>query len=282
MERNIIFDSIYKSIKDRKWNSLAEHLWSDFALAQLVNNTEEVAKGIIVDRGQTKQEVLTEQNTRGIEIVSMLHELELENDSEMNVAIFVSVINFYEMMMDYLPWYDKINLTFQDVLRVVDIALRYVEERNSRIYRNLFLDTAIEMLPLFEKRLGIEINPNLSYEQRRRQIQARRLAAFEQTTVDTIKEVCSAFSNNDAKIEINTTDTDGVYDIKFIANGLPNNMSELDKTLDIMFPAHLQWKYSYTQNSWDNGTNGGKLKWKDLKPYTWADFNRYKEGGIAS
>lgn len=277
----IILDSTYSAIKTWKWQELLEHHWRDFALAILETETEQETKGIQVERGNINEETITEQNSKGIEIMSLLHELQFDNETEMNVAIFVSAINFYARMMDYLPWYDKINLTFQDVLRVIDIALRYIEERNEKVYRNLFLDTSIEMLSLYEKRLGIETNINLSYKQRRRQIQARRIAAFEQTTEETIKEICSAFSSNNAGVEVNETEIDGVYDIKFISNGLPNNMKELDKTLSIMFPAHLMWEYSYTQNSWDIGTDGGTIRWKDLAPYSWKQFNEYK-GGKAS
>lgn len=272
---NIIFESSYSTIKKRTWSSLRDNQWQDFALILMGMEQDLEIKGVKVDRGKLSLETDTEFDDVSFLLSEILNKsLLLEEETEMQVAIFVSAINFFEMLMDYLPWYDKINDTFINLCRVLDIAFRIIEEQTARVQRNLNLDTAIELLPYFEKRLGIRTNPDLSYKQRRRQIQAVLKAMHSQTNEEVVKNLCSAFSNNNAGVEIYKTEQPYIFEIRFVANGLPNNLDEFERILGVVMPADLDWKFTYTQNTWKEATKD--LRWRDLEPISWLKFNEYK------
>lgn len=272
---NLIYESSYGTIKKRTWSSLRDNQWQDFALILMEMEHDLELKGVKVNRGKLSLETDTEFENVSFLLSEILNKsLLLEEETEMQVAIFVSAINFFEMLMDYLPWYDKINDTFINLCRVLDIAFRILEEQSARVQRNLNLDTAIELLPYFEKRLGIRTNPNLSYKQRRRQIQAVLKAMHSQTNEEVVKNLCSDFSNNNAGVEIYKTEQPYVFEIRFVENGLPNNLDEFERILGIVMPADLDWKFTYTQNTWEQATKD--IRWRDLESISWTKFNEYK------
>ena len=274
----LILESSYGTIKNTRWSGLRPHQWQDFALLLMELDQEIVAQGVRVDRGRLETEADTEMSARVVLAEMLNKSLIMEDETDLTVAIFVSTINFYERLMDYLPWYDKINPTFDHLCRVLDISFRYLEEQIARVERNLNLDTAIELLPHFEKRLGITTNPDLSYRQRRRQIQAVLNLMHKQIDEDTIKALASAFSNNEAGVEVLRTNQPYVFEIRFVAHGLPNNLSEFEHILKVNMPADLDWKFTYTQNTWKQATDG--LRWRDLAPVSWQKINEYKDRGV--
>lgn len=272
---NLIYESSYSTVKKRTWSSLKNNQWQDFALVLMELDHEMEANGIKVDRGKVRMETDTDFRKVSMALTELMSKtLVMEEETDMQVAIFVSAINFFEMLIYFLPWYDKINPTFINLCRVLDVSYRYMEEQVARVERNLNLDTAIEMLPYFEKRLGIRTNDDISYSQRRRQIQAVLSLMHKQTDEETIKELCRAFSNNDAGVEVLKTDNPYVYEIRFVSNGLPNNLDEFERMLRINMPADLDWKFTYTQRTWKEATKD--IRWRDLEPISWNKFNEYK------
>lgn len=271
----LIFESSFGTVKRRTWSSLRDNQWRDFALVLMEMDQELKAKGVKVDRGKVGMETDTEVSDVSILVSELMSRtLVMEEETDMQVAIFVSAINFFEMLIYFLPWYDKINPTFINLCKVLDISFRYMEEQVAGVERNLNLDTAIEMLPYFEKRLGIRTIPDISYKQRRRQVQAVLNLMHKQTDEETIKELCSAFSNNNAGAEIYKTENPYVFEIRFVANGLPNNLEEFERMLRINMPADLDWKFTYTQKTWEEVS--GRVRWRDLEPISWSEFNEYK------
>lgn len=221
----LIFESSYGTVNKKTWSSLRNNQWQDFALILMEISQDLQVKGVKVDRGKVEMEADTEFGDVSILVSEIMGKiLLLEDETDMQVAIFVSAINFFEMLIYFLPWYDKINPTFINLCRVLDISYRYMEEQVARVDRNLNLDSAIEMLPYFEERLGIRTDPDISYKQRRRQIQAVLNLMHKQTDEEAIKDLCSAFSNNNAGVEVLKTENPYVFEIRFVANGLPNNL----------------------------------------------------------
>ncbi|NMW85504.1 DUF2313 domain-containing protein [Peptoniphilus sp. AGMB00490] len=271
----LIFESSYGTVNKKTWSSLRNNQWQDFALILMEISQDLQVKGVKVDRGKVEMEADTEFGDVSILVSEIMGKiLLLEDETDMQVAIFVSAINFFEMLIYFLPWYDKINPTFINLCRVLDISYRYMEEQVARVDRNLNLDSAIEMLPYFEERLGIRTDPDISYKQRRRQIQAVLNLMHKQTDEEAIKGLCSAFSNNNAGVEVLKTENPYVFEIRFVANGLPNNLDEFERMLRINMPADLNWIFTYTQRTWKEATKD--MRWRDLEPITWKSFNEYK------
>lgn len=271
-----IYKSTWELNQNTKWSKYNNNFWKDFALVVFENDNEMVSKGVSVWNSKINFANDGEIATKGTVIETLNRSLIFENESEMGVSVFVSTTNFYEMLIYFLPWYDKINYTMQNICKVLDTSFRYLEEQTDKIERNLDLDRAIELLGHYEKRLGIKTNDHISYIQRRNQIRAVLNNMHEQITEKAIKELCSAFSNNNSGVEVLRTEKTDVFEIRFVSGGLPNNIDALKTILYKNIPAHIDLEFTFTQNSWDMGTDGGRLKWKDVVDISWTEFNRYK------
>ena len=171
-------------------------------------------------------------------------------------------------MIKHLPKYERSNKLITEILRVTAIELMELNIKAEQNYSELFIDTAIKALTLHERDLNIGKGA-LTNRQRRELITAHYRAILEQTTDETIKNVASAFANGE--VEINPTDTEGVFEIKFVSIiGIPDNMQGLMNTLDVILPAHLDVIYTYIYNTWDDIS----IKtWDELSIYTWDELS---------
>lgn len=246
------------------WAELSPHQWECFRLALMETETDLLVSGVtIATPGITENEVITELQHKGVSVLQT--PIVFEIGTELITSIVVSTHDYLTDMMRYLPRYERKSKVFFAVLTSNDREFRNIEQQLEIVRRNLFIDTAIETLPIYERDLGIKTNASLSYKQRREQIVARNQASFDQTTEQTIKSIAAAYSNGD--VEILTTTTPGVYKIRFIGNkGIPENIDGLMKAIDIVLPAHLQFDYSYLFNVWDFVSN---RNWDDVSSLTW-------------
>lgn len=170
-------------------------------------------------------------------------------------------------LINHLPKYERTATLIQEVLRVIALELDKLNVKENENYYELFIDTAVKALELHERDLNIE-KGILSNKQRRELIIAHYRATLEQTTDETIKNVAAAFSNG--KVEINPTENEGIYEIKFIGTiGIPDNMPGLMNTIDIIIPAHLSVVYTYIFNTWRDIEY---LTWERAEMYTWDEL----------
>lgn len=255
------------------WDDLRTNLWEDYRLALAESETEAVATGVNIESSNALNEILTELEMQG---VAVEHSPAIARAiSEMVVNIVVSNRDYYSAMLNYLPLYERDSTYFKEILKAYDKEFRGIEQSLEVVERNMFLDTAIELLYIYERDLGIKNIDSLKYDQRREQIRARKRAAFEQTTEETIKSVAVAFSNGE--VEVNETTTPGLYEIKFVGTkGVPDNIEGLKEALDIVIPAHLGLEYTYTFNAWDFVS---QQTWNDVSMKSW-DSLRVWEGVI--
>lgn len=144
-----------------------------------------------------------------------------------------------------LPTYERNSLIINEIFKSVS---KYLEESEDKILLNmneLFIDTAVKALDIHARDLGVSIDSNLSLEQKRELITAYYRATFEQTNEETIKNVAASFSGG--LVEINPTETDGIFEIKFVDTwGVPNNIEGLRSALDVIIPAHLEFIFAYS------------------------------------
>lgn len=253
------------------WGELLPHQWLDFRIALMEVETEQEGKGVVVERSYTTATAFTEIEAQGVKVVHS--PVVMRTRTEMIVSIVVSERDYKTEMIKYLPLYERKSGVFNEVLTSYDREFRNNEQRLSVTERNLFIDTAIESLPISERDLGIETMPSLRYDQRREQISSRYRAAFDQTTEETIKSVASAYSNGE--VDVNKTDTVGVYEIRFVGiRGVPNNMDGLKKALDIIIPAHLGLTYVFTFAPWEDLKN---QTWGSVANKTWNDLRIWDE-----
>lgn len=160
-------------------------------------------------------------------------------------------MTIYEDIIGYLPDYERQSRLITEILYATALKLEALKLQNEQNYNEIFIDTAVEALVIHAKDLGINLGHSLNIEQQRELITAHYRAAFEQTTEEMIKAVASSFSNG--SVEVNKTDTPGIFEIKFVGSiGVPNNMDGLQSTINYMVPAHLLFIYAYIYNTHRN------------------------------
>ena len=74
--------------------------------------------------------------------------------------------DYKDAMVDYLPWYDKENEIIVNVCRSLELAFRDLDKKFDFVYSNLFLDTAVDMVPLFIKKLGLKVSEGASIKEK--------------------------------------------------------------------------------------------------------------------
>lgn len=251
------------------WSQLTEHQWMDFRVDLNDTITSLQSDSVIVSNGSTTATTVAEMTAQGVEMVHS--NVLMRTRTEMIVSIVVSDRDYMGHMLDYLPLYERKSTVFNEILKAYDRELRATEQLLSVVERNMFVDTAIEHLDTYERDLGIQSVPELPYDQRREQIIARYMSAFDQTTDETIANIASAYGNGE--VEINATDTPGVYEIQFVGIGVPSNLDGLKKALEIIVPAHIEIRYSFTFTTWDQLK---KERWETVKESTWEEVRELK------
>lgn len=261
-----IHETQWEQVNVYTWSELSSNLWEDFRLSLFENISEMATQGVAIEHSSSTFEMYFDATSKGVEIVQS--PIVIQQKSEMITSIIVSKRDYKGEMIKYLPLYERKSSVFNEIISAQDREFRNIEQQLDVVERNLFIDSAIECLSIYERDLAITSINTLSYDQRREQIASRNRAAFDQTTEETIKSVANAFSNGD--VEVNTTETPGIFEIKFVGvSGVPDNIEGLKEALDIIIPAHLGLIYTFTFNAW--GLVQQKT-WNDIASYTWDEF----------
>lgn len=263
----------WNGVRTYTWADLSVHQWDCFCLVLYEVETEVSTKGVAIQSASDLNVVITEQEVSDVLIVQS--PVIMQSESEMITNIVVSERDYLTDMLKYLPLYERTSIVFREVLQAYDHELRKTEQQLEVVERNMFISKAIEMLPIYERDIGLENTANLNYQQRREQIISRHIAAFGQTVEETIKAVATAFSNGE--VEVNKTNTPGIYEIKFVGTkGIPNHLEGLKKSIAIIAPAHLQFEYTFTFNAWENLRN---KTWGEVSHMTWGELKTW--GGVS-
>jgi len=253
------------------WGELSNYKWIDFHLASFEAHAEFNVQGARLERsGEILNETQTELHPQGVRVE--FSQITMETVTEMDVSTVVSERDYRTDMLSYLPLYERKSDVFGNIMDAYDGDYKLLEQQLGVSERNLFVDTAIESLTIYERDLGITANNELDYEQRRQQILSRFRAGLEQTTEESIKNVAIAFDNGE--IDINKTDTPGVYNIRFIGIGIPDNLAGFMQVIDIIMPAHLEVTYEFTFNTWSMVDD---ITWGEASGMTWNELREVRE-----
>ena len=109
-----------------------------------------------------------------------------------------------------------------------------------------YVDSATYGLNYWEKMLGISKNA-FDYVTKRENIKAK-MRARGTSSINTIKNICEAYSYGEVEIIVNHADYS--FEINFIGSiGVPKAFAELDKTIEEIKPAHLAHSYKFRYNN---------------------------------
>lgn len=158
--------------------------------------------------------------------------------------------NYYQEMVKMVPLYERKSKVFLEVFHSYDEEFKKLIQGVASLENEMFDDTAINSLSIYERDLGITSIEGLTTSQRREQISSRQRASFDQTTEETIQTIASAYSNGE--VEVNPTSTVGLYEVKFVGSlGVPDNLEGLKRAIDVVFPAHLMYTFVFTYVTYD-------------------------------
>lgn len=141
------------------------------------------------------------------------------------------------------------------------------------ILKQFFIDTATWGLIYWEEEYGIETNLDMSYEDRRTILKAKKRGQGT-TTKEMIKNVAKSFSG----VEVNIIEDNANYSfiVKFIGiKGIPKNMEAFKNMLEDIKPAHLGYVFEYTYTVW-NVLKEKNLTWISSEVKTWDELKVYE------
>lgn len=138
-------------------------------------------------------------------------------------------------------YYDDIR-DFQELINVEAKVLAELDNLLDDVTNQLFIDTATWGLARWEKIFGIYTDESKPIDQRRSVLKSKIRGAGV-TTKTLVKEVAESWYNGN----VDVIEEPGKVGIKFNSNlGVPSNLSDVQKALREIIPAHLMIEYLFS------------------------------------
>lgn len=148
---------------------------------------------------------------------------------------------------------------------------RVVLENKLQDFRNqVFVNTATWSLFMWEDMLAIKTDLSLSDTERRENIIAK-IRGGKVCNKANLKELCKSYGGGDVEIIENFDDYSFI--VKFVDEISPSNIKGLEKAINEMKPAHLNFSFQYLYNIWLQYKN---TPWENLKGKTWGEVKTGK------
>jgi len=173
-------------------------------------------------------------------------------------------------LIKHLPKYYNKSAVMAAVLLPHENELARIISKVEEAEKQMIISEATTALDRYEKDLGIQTNHTESYEARRSRILAK-LRGLNAITKTALVNVVKAYI--DGIITIKENASDYTVDIKFVTRkGIPGTMSDIEKAVSEVIPAHLYVNYIFTYRTWDDvyefiGT------WDAASAYTWGGLS---------
>lgn len=170
------------------------------------------------------------------------------------------------LIKDYIPPFLFENIEFKSMLNVCQSEVDNINIVLEDIANQSFISTATWGLEYWERLLDIKVDKSKDIKLRREIIKSA-LTGHGTVTVQLIKDTAEAFAG---EVEINENIEPFTFEVKFMeTKGFPFGLEDLKKRIDIIKPAHLIVKYTFTYNTWrechDTWRKTKNEVWKTLK-----------------
>ncbi len=169
-------------------------------------------------------------------------------------------------LIKHLPKYYSKSAVIAAILLPHESELKRILTAVEDAEKQMFISEATTALSLYEADLGIITNLSEDYDTRRNRILAK-LRGLGVTTVSGLEKIVKTYV--DGIIRIEEKPSEYTVDIKFVTRkGAPDNLSNIEKEISEIIPAHIYVNYIFTYRSWNDvaelvGT------WNDVAGYTW-------------
>ncbi|MCH4891172.1 DUF2313 domain-containing protein [Acidaminobacter sp. JC074] len=152
------------------------------------------------------------------------------------------------MMLDEMPAVMRQDELLNELFKSVDIALAKRDIKIEVVFNERFVDHATDSgLKYLEIRLGIITDQTKSLDHRRSLIKAR-LKGKGKINLSKVDDICESWING----QVDTSISGSTINVKFVSvGGIPEGVSDLEKTLLDIIPSHLKINWQYTFMTWD-------------------------------
>lgn len=170
-------------------------------------------------------------------------------------------------LINYVPPFISQSSIFLPLYNAEQTEINTVNSDSTDLSNQCFVNSASWALDQWESFLGISINENLDVNYRRSNILAKIRGRSTATTA-LLQNVANSYENGTVQvIEHSSTYT---IEVKFISDyGIPPNLSDLQKALTAVIPAHLALIYTYLYTTWGKAQT---VTWNTVKTGTWNDL----------
>lgn len=137
--------------------------------------------------------------------------------------------------------YERKTVFVADLFGAIYLKLQELEDYIQEVKKQFFFDTVTFLLSWYEKLLGITPQENADIDERRSTVRARWRASGN-NTLKLIRGVCESWKNGEVEVSFEG----GKIKLNFIgAYGIPDDMTNLMKTLEEVKPAHIGYSIIY-------------------------------------
>lgn len=170
-------------------------------------------------------------------------------------------------LISELPSFYEKSKYVKNIMECDEAEINLLIETLKDLKNQFFIDSATWGLEFYEIDLGIEVDKNKPYDERREVIKAK-IKGQGTTTIQMIKDTAKAFTNGE--VDIIEDYEKYHFIIKFISiRGIPKNIEDFKDMIRTIKPAHLTFAIEYTYNTW------GMIKhktWGEIKHLTWNEL----------
>lgn len=139
-----------------------------------------------------------------------------------------------------------------------------VAERFDKLLLQLHIQTADELLHLWEKLYGIQSSASDDLSHRRERMRSK-IRGVGTATKKMIQNMAESYAG--VAVEVTERPADYTVEIKFVGQyGIPKAIDEFYSELCKTIPAHLACELVYVYMTWERLTS---KRWEDLTEYTW-------------
>lgn len=175
-------------------------------------------------------------------------------------------------LMKYLPTYYDNSYIMKSIQTSLAKEVGLIDYSSDDLLNQFFIDTATWGLSIWETTVGLPINSNDTYEDRRQMIKAK-IRGIGTVTKQMIENAAEAFSGGDVNVIEHFSDYS--FTIQFIGVlGIPKNLEAFKELIDTIKPAHLSYDFKYTYTIWNFLKNNSDT-WNSINSKTWDALRVY-------
>ena len=177
-------------------------------------------------------------------------------------------LDLFPLVPDFVTEPPQMNKLYE----IMGYEAGYADHCKDSMIDQFFAGTATWLLGRWEAIFGIQTNLSLSYEERRRILQAK-MRGSGTITKELMEEIVAAFIGGE--VEVIEDNPNYTFTIRIIGiKGIPRNMQALIAMINEIKPAHLAYNFEYRYTVWDDVKT---LTWDGLKEHTWDEVRVMEE-----